>query len=60
MQVPNFLVEFVTPIVKVSKGAREQSFFTLPQYTSWVESNGGTRGWTVKYYKGVYARMCAD
>jgi DNA topoisomerase-2 len=31
LQLPEFLVEFVTPIVKARKGNAEKSFFTIPQ-----------------------------
>lgn len=53
LKIPGFLKEFITPIVKATKGKRTVEFFTLPEYEAWVESTGGARGWRVKYYKGL-------
>ena len=55
LRVPGFLVEFVTPIVKVSAGNGRAllSFFTLPEYNIWKQKNSGGRGWITKYYKGL-------
>lgn len=52
LRVPGFLCEFVTPIVKATKGERTHAFFTIPQYQEWCAANN-TRGWTIKYYKGL-------
>jgi DNA topoisomerase-2 len=30
LKIPNFLLEFITPIVKVTKGKKTESFFTIP------------------------------
>jgi DNA topoisomerase-2 len=51
-KIPGFLCEFITPIVKVTKGDRTHAFFTIPQYQEWCAQNN-TRGWTIKYYKGL-------
>lgn len=55
LRVPGFLVEFVTPIVKVSagNGRAPLSFYTLPEYESWKLQNSGGKGWLTKYYKGL-------
>lgn len=53
LQAPGFLQEFITPIVKVSKGNRQLSFFTYPEYETWREATNGGKGWTIKYYKGL-------
>jgi DNA topoisomerase-2 len=53
LRIPNFLVEFITPIVKVSKGKTVHTFYTIPQYEEWKENNNDGRGWTAKYYKGL-------
>jgi DNA topoisomerase-2 len=53
LRIPNFLVEFITPIVKATKGQQVKSFFTMPEYEAWKESGDGGRGWTIKYYKGL-------
>ena len=51
--MPEFLVEFITPIVKATKGSRSHTFFTLPEYATWLEDQSSTKGWTIKYYKGL-------
>lgn len=51
MKVPGFLFEFITPIVKVSRGKKELSFFTIPEYETWKEENDDGRGWHIKYFK---------
>ncbi|KAJ1598558.1 hypothetical protein NDA14_003520 [Ustilago hordei] len=53
LKLPNFLVEFITPIVKCSKGKKELSFFTIPEYMTWKEANSNGKGWRIKYYKGL-------
>lgn len=54
--------EFITPIVKATKGKKEvKIFYTLPEYESWVESLGddeeakakALKKWKIKYYKGL-------
>jgi len=51
LRLPDFLVEFITPIVKTWKGKQEISFYTLPQYEEWKAQNNGGKGWQYKYYK---------
>ncbi|GAA6056524.1 DNA topoisomerase 2 [Rhodotorula toruloides] len=53
LKLPNFLVEFITPIVKVSKGKKEISFFTIPEYEAWKAETDDGRGWKIKYFKGL-------
>jgi DNA topoisomerase-2 len=61
LDVPGFLQQFITPIVKVSKGKKSQTFFTLPQYKDWRESNGNDgKGWKIKYYKGLGTSTSAE
>jgi DNA topoisomerase-2 len=49
----SFIQQFITPIVKVSKGSREISFFSLPEFEQWKRSTEGAHTWKVKYYKGL-------
>lgn len=51
LQIPGFLLEFITPIVKVTRGRQEISFFTIPEYESWKAANEDGKGWNIKYYK---------
>jgi DNA topoisomerase-2 len=53
LKLPGFLLEFVTPIVKVSKGKSAQSFFTIPEYVSWKDEHDEGKNWNIKYYKGL-------
>lgn len=58
LEIPGFLVEFITPIVKVSvmSGKRVSKvipFYTMPQYEHWRETEGKTCVWKQKYYKGL-------
>lgn len=54
VKLNGFLTEFITPIMKASKGKTEMSFYTLKEYQAWVDSRGGnTKGWKLKYYKGL-------
>jgi DNA topoisomerase-2 len=51
LRIPEFLVEFITPIVKTWKGKQEMTFYTLPQYEEWKADNNDGKGWQYKYYK---------
>ena len=54
LDVPGFLQQFITPIVKCTKGKKSKTFFTLPEYEEWKEGTGNdAKGWTTKYYKGL-------
>ena len=53
LEVDGFLQQFITPIVKVTRGSRALSFFTLPEYRVWREANSNGRGWAARYYKGL-------
>lgn len=37
LNVKGFLQQFITPIVKVTKGKKYRTFFTLPEYETWKE-----------------------
>lgn len=61
LDVPGFLQQFITPIVKVTKGKRTRQFFTLPEYEQWLESTGNNgKGFTIKYYKGLGTSTSAE
>ncbi|EME46718.1 hypothetical protein DOTSEDRAFT_87208 [Dothistroma septosporum NZE10] len=58
LRIPGFLMEFITPIVKVWKGdvknpKQKRDFFTMPEYEAWRELPGNSKGWDHKYYKGL-------
>lgn len=48
-----FMTAMLTPIMKVSKGTKVFSFYTLTEYERWMENNDKGNGWHVKYYKGL-------
>ncbi len=65
LKIPEFLVEFITPIVKVYKGnpkhpKQAQSFFTMPEYELWKEQHKHEHGWDHKYYKGLGTSTTED
>lgn len=60
LKIPGFLVEFITPIVKATKGTKEIAFYTMPEYETWKEKNDNGKGWKVKYYKGLGTSTAAD
>lgn len=47
-----FMKRFVTPIIKISKGKRTHSFFTLSDYLDYEENNTMV-GWHAKHLKGL-------
>jgi DNA topoisomerase-2 len=52
LAIPGFLIEFITPIVRVTKGTTNDiSFFTMPEYEFWKETTPDHKKWTMKYYK---------
>eukprot|EP01128_Nolandella_sp_AFSM9_P010842 TRINITY_DN755_c0_g1_i1.p1 TRINITY_DN755_c0_g1~~TRINITY_DN755_c0_g1_i1.p1 ORF type:complete len:1060 (-),score=322.66 TRINITY_DN755_c0_g1_i1:76-3219(-) len=53
LKFPGFLTEFITPIVKVSKGQKTISFFSEPEYASWSDQVADKQKWKIKYYKGL-------
>ncbi|KAG9675329.1 type II DNA topoisomerase, partial [Aureobasidium melanogenum] len=58
LKIPGFLLEFITPIVKVWKGdpkfpKAKKDFFTMPEYEAWRQEPGHDKGWDHKYYKGL-------
>lgn len=61
LDVPGFLQQFITPIVKVTKGKNSKTFFTVPEYETWRESTGNdAKGWKIKYYKGLGTSTSAE
>nr|CAB3267169.1 DNA topoisomerase 2-alpha [Phallusia mammillata] len=47
------LEEFITPIVKVTKGQQVLSFYTVPEFEDWKNSTENAKSWKTKYYKGL-------
>ena len=54
MKLEGFLVEFVTPIIKVFRGKEVvRAFFTIPEYEAWMLEQVNTKNLKAKYYKGL-------
>ncbi|XP_042253540.1 DNA topoisomerase 2-alpha [Thunnus maccoyii] len=49
----NFLEEFITPIIKVSHKKTQLSFYSIPEFNAWKESQSNHKSWKIKYYKGL-------
>uniref|UniRef100_A0A8C6S7L5 DNA topoisomerase 2 n=1 Tax=Neogobius melanostomus TaxID=47308 RepID=A0A8C6S7L5_9GOBI len=49
----NFLEEFITPIIKVSHKKTQMSFYSIPEFNEWKESQANYKSWRIKYYKGL-------
>jgi DNA topoisomerase II len=47
-----FLCTLLTPILKTSKGKTTHSFYSIPEFNAWKETNS-LSGWKIKYYKGL-------
>ncbi|OCH88973.1 type II DNA topoisomerase [Obba rivulosa] len=60
LKIPGFFLEFITPIVRVSKGDKKVDFFTVPEYQQWVENTPNAHTWKVKYYKGLGTSVDSD
>ena len=53
IKMNTFVKEFVTPILKASKGREVHSFFTIHEFKSWADTKPDIHTWKVKYYKGL-------
>lgn len=47
-----YLVNYITPILRASKGKTVLPFFSMPAYNAWRETTDSS-GWLIKYYKGL-------
>ncbi|QPG73647.1 hypothetical protein FOA43_000959 [Brettanomyces nanus] len=58
LEIPNFLIEFITPIVKVTilSGVNKRNvipFYNMPEYEKWRDVEGIACSYKQKYYKGL-------
>jgi DNA topoisomerase-2 len=51
LNIKGFICQFITPIVKATKGKQTISFFSVKDYYDWKETKVGD--WYIKYYKGL-------
>ena len=47
-----FIQTMLTPIIRVSKNNEKINFYYQSKYEDWAKNNN-TKGWTIKYYKGL-------
>lgn len=52
-KITGFLKQFITPILKVTKGTQVISFYTIKDYRVWCEATPDIKRWKIKYYKGL-------
>jgi len=58
---PKFLVEFITPVVKVWRGKQSKiSFYTEREYKIWKAQTNEGKGWSFKFYKGLGTSTAAE
>lgn len=60
LKLPGFLQQFITPIVKCTRGRSEEVFFTIPEYLNWRAAKEDGKGWSIKYYKGLGTSTSAE
>ena len=50
-----FLCSLMTPLLKATKGSQTLCFYSASEYDKWLAGLGetGTKGWHIKYYKGL-------
>lgn len=55
LEIPGFLTQFITPIVRARKAQSVVSFYTIPEYETWRDSisSDEVKKWSIKYYKGL-------
>jgi len=49
----NYITSMITPIVKITKGKKQISFYNLYDYDEWKKKTTDYKKWSVKYYKGL-------
>jgi len=49
----NFIEEFITPIVKATKGNNVFSFYSMPEMDEWKKTTPNWKKYKIKYYKGL-------
>ncbi|PIK46781.1 putative DNA topoisomerase 2-alpha [Apostichopus japonicus] len=49
----NFVEQFITPIVKVTKQKDSLSFYSIPEFEEWMRETENWKLWKIKYYKGL-------
>lgn len=50
----NFVQQFITPILKVTKGTFKRPFYSELEYEDWRQKTTNYRSYNTKYYKGIF------
>lgn len=61
--VPSFVEEFITPLIKVSLNKETIPFYSQQEYEKWKEERrekGDLHRWKIKYYKGLGTSTSAE
>lgn len=53
LQIPGFMQQFITPIIKARRGDAERLFYSIPDYEKWTRETEDKASWKIKYYKGL-------
>lgn len=55
LDIPGFLLEFITPIVRVIIKRTKETiyFYSIPEYERWLNTEGKTVAFEHKYFKGL-------
>ncbi len=56
---PGFVTTLLTPIVKAYRANEVREFYCLPDYERWKRDTD-TKGWRIKYYKGLATSTSAE
>ena len=48
----DFIYEFITPVIKITKGKRKKYFYKLKEFEKWKKVNN-ISGYKIKYFKGL-------
>jgi len=52
----NFCFQFITPIVKVSKGNKqEKSFYSMPEFEEWQQNTDNWNTWKIKFLNTFFS-----
>ena len=52
-KIPGFIGFMNTPILRATKGKEIKLFYNDGQYNSWKQDENATKGFAIKYYKGL-------
>ena len=56
----NYIIGFVTPIVKANHNKKIKVFYTMTDYENWKEKINNINKWNIKYYKGLGTSTSAE